>query len=64
MIKEYITKTSNFSLDDDPIIGIEVPSGFIDDLDLKINEVLMWSINTDTRTATITKKNIIINSKD
>lgn len=65
MIKVYHTKTANYTMDpsDEPIIGIEVPEGFITDLDLHVNEILKWEIDTEKRTALITKENIIINSK-
>lgn len=63
MTNTYITKTSNYTLDpnDEPILGIEVPEGFIKDLDLHVNEVLKWVIDPDKKTAMITKENIIIN---
>lgn len=60
---KYTTKVVNYSLDasDEPILGVEVPHGFLVDLDLKVNEILVWDIDPETRTATITKQNIIIN---
>jgi len=63
MIKTYHTKTSAYNLgpSEDPILGIEVPAGFIEDLDLKVNEILKWTIDTEAKTATITKENIILN---
>lgn len=61
--KTYTTKVTRYNLaeDENPILGIEVPYAFIDDLDLKENELLNWEIDLETRTATITKTNIIIN---
>lgn len=62
-MSKYVTKVINHSLDpnDEPILGIEVPYGFLVDFDLKVNEVLEWEIDPETRTAKITKTNIILN---
>lgn len=64
MKNTYITKVTQYNLDEGeaPILGIEVPENFITDLDLKVNEILEWGIDSDSKTATITKKNIIINN--
>lgn len=61
--KNYVTKVTRYNLaeDENPILGIEVPYSFVEDLDLKENEWLNWEIDLETKVATITKSNIIIN---
>lgn len=66
-IKTYVTKVTayNLELDDQQFyLGVEVPYGFLEDLDLKVNEVLKWEIDTETQTAKISKERIIINTEE
>lgn len=62
MITKYITKVANYNMDkeDEPLLGIDVPVGFLIDFDLKVGEVLEWEIDVEQKTATIRKINLIV----
>lgn len=59
----YYTQVTSFKIDPDQpaFLSIEVPEGFLKDLDLKENEILKWEIDPESQTAVITKEKIIIN---
>ena len=62
-INKYVTKISSFNFDEDnKVLSVEVPEEFITDLDLHEGEVLEWEIDTETKSAKISKTKIIINS--
>lgn len=61
-IKTYITKVSSFPVDGQVYLGIEVPEGFIIDMNLIEGEHLQWDINTDEHTATLTKTKFVDNN--
>ena len=60
MINTYATRVSLVDHEGETYIGIDMPPELLQDMDLQANEILDWSIDTDTKTVTITKKNVIL----